>query len=83
MSDDKRLERIEGKVDKIMDHVSSIDATIAGQSGDIRHHIKRTDELQAIVVRVDKHVTIVNGLAKILTAGGVLGALILKLLGKI
>ncbi len=81
--DDQRLSRIETKLDKASDHLSSIDVTLAAQHESLKQHIKRTDELQTIVLPIQKHVILVNGVFKIAIASVAAISLILKLLGKI
>ncbi len=72
MSDDKRLERIEQKLDATNIHLVSIDLTLVDQKKDLVYHIKRTDDLQAIVMHVNKHVDMVNGALKFIGALGIL-----------
>lgn len=83
MADEKRLERIEKKLDDSNEHLASIDITLALQQRSLDYHIKRTNELQKIVLKINTQVLIMNGIFKLLTAGGLVGALILKLVGKI
>lgn len=66
MEDDKRLERIEKKLDDSNDHLASIDVTLALQHESLRHHIKRTDTLQRMAERADKHINMVSGALKLL-----------------
>lgn len=85
MNDDKRITRIEDKVDKIIEKISSIDVTLAAQHVSLKDHIRRTEILEKEMKPVKKHaerVKITFGLI-----GGVsvvLGIIetVLKLLGK-
>ena len=70
--------RIEDKLDKIVDHISNIDTTLAKQSVILDEHIKRTELLEKKLEPVERHVTIVNALVKV-TA--VLGSAIGTILG--
>jgi len=64
MSDDKRLERIEDKLDKVSDHISSIDVTIAQQHLSLKEHIRRTNLLEQDMKPVKQHVIMINGVLK-------------------
>lgn len=80
---DKRLERIETKVDDISDHLGAIDVTLGAQHVTLREHIRRTKLLEEKLVPVEKHVNLINSISKIVTflAGvGSLIAIILKLM---
>jgi hypothetical protein len=67
---EEQLDRLEGKIDTKLDvistHLGSIDVTLALQHQAIAHHIARTDALQTIAIRADKHVTMVSGAIKLL-----------------
>lgn len=76
MSDDKRLERIEKKLDDSMEHLASIDVSIAKQGIDWSYHVKRTDDLQIIVTSVNKKVTMVEGVLKFLGLLSLIGGLV-------
>jgi len=67
MSDD-RLYRIEDKIDKISDRVSSIDKTLAEQHLSLKEHIKRTNLLEAEVRPIKKHVTMLQGAMRLIGA---------------
>jgi len=64
--DDKRLDRIEDKVDTIVDKIGSIDATLAAQHVSLKEHIRRTALLEAEIKPVKRHVDMVNGALKLL-----------------
>ena len=71
--DDKRLERLENKIDKIHDSVASIDKTLLGQAVELKEHIRRTAAAEARVEQVSKdlepiktHVAAMGGVAKAL-----------------
>ncbi len=66
MSDDKRLERIEDKVDNIKDHISSMDVTLQGQHVTLKEHMRRTELLEQQVEPIKKHVEMMNGALKLL-----------------
>jgi len=72
MSDDKRLERIETKVDKISDHLGSIDVTLSAQHESLKDHIRRTEVLEATILPIKKHVDMVKGAMALITLLGVL-----------
>lgn len=54
MSDD-RLERIESKLDKVVEHISSIDSTLAAQHVSLDDHIRRTELLEKDVAPLKAH----------------------------
>lgn len=70
--DDKRLERIEIKLDDISEHLGSIDSTLSAQHVSLRDHIRRTAILEQELRPVKKHVDMVAGGIKLL---GILAAL--------
>lgn len=57
MNDDKQLfadwlARIEAKIDRMSEHDGRVDVTLTKQAGQLEHHIKRTDLLEARVEQV-------------------------------
>lgn len=76
MSDDKRLERIEDKVDSINDHVAKVQTTLAEQHISLKEHMRRTALLEAEIRPIKRHVNHVEGAMKLLAAAALLGALI-------
>lgn len=66
MSDDKRLERIEQKVDDTNDHLASIDATLSAQHVSLKEHIRRTALLEADMRPIKRHVDMMSGALKLL-----------------
>lgn len=73
MSDDQKLIRIEDKIDGIHDKISAIDTTLAAQHESLKHHIKRTDMLEAELKPIRKHVDMVSGALKFI---GIIAALV-------
>jgi hypothetical protein len=70
-----QLDKIEAKVDKIEDSISSIDVTLAKQAKDLEHHIYRTDLaesnielLRSEMMPVKKHVALMDASLKIIGA---------------
>lgn len=66
MSDERRLERIETKVDDIVDHMADMSTTLAEQHISLDTHIARTNALQTIVISVNRKVTMAEGALKLL-----------------
>lgn len=62
--DDKRLERIEQKLDDTNEHLASIDKTLTAQHVSIDYHIKRTDLVEDRLEPLEKHVAEVSGVVK-------------------
>lgn len=48
-SSEKRIIRIEDKIDILSDKLASIDSTLASQHESLKYHIRRTDLLEAKV----------------------------------
>lgn len=70
---ENKLNRIEGKLDKVVEHISSIDSTLAAQHVQLKEHIRRTELLEADVAPLKKRYHMVSGIVKffvLLTAGG-------------
>jgi hypothetical protein len=72
---DKRLEKIEGKIDIIVEKIHSIDKTLDRNTDSLDMHIKRTNLLEKKLAPIDKHVTMVNGVIKFLLGLAALTAL--------
>jgi len=89
----ERDERMEKKLDLIIEKVHAIDKTLAGQHVSLKEHIRRTDLLEDQIYTVDEkiaplqgHVAVVQGVIKTASflaifVGAILG--ILKALGKL
>lgn len=77
--------RLEDKVDKIADNISEINVTLAKQSVILDEHVKRSNLLEAKMVPLEKHVTMVNGVLKFFGLIAVFASIIevfLKILGR-
>ncbi len=61
-----------GKLDKVYDKLSSIDATLAAQHVTLEEHVRRTNLLESKVEPIEKHVTMVNGAIKFIMLVGVI-----------
>ncbi len=66
MSQDRRLERIEKKIDDQNEHLASIDRTLVEQHASLKHHIRRTDLLEKQIEPINKHVARVEGALKLI-----------------
>lgn len=64
--DDKRLDRIEEKIDLLVERVGFIDVTLAKQHVSLVEHIKRTALLEKVIVPIKKHVDVVQGVVKLI-----------------
>lgn len=62
---DDRLIRIEEKIDKVIDRVSSCDVTLAAQHVTLKEHMRRTEALEQIVEPIREHVNTVAAFGKI------------------
>lgn len=78
--DDKRISRIEDKIDIISERLSSIDSTIYAQHISLKEHMRRTDLLEKSLDPVQKHVIMIQGgiklLAGLVIAVGVISSII-------
>jgi hypothetical protein len=63
---DDRIIRIEDKIDKVMEHTSSIDITLAKQHVILEEHVKRTNLLEEKLEPIQKHVNMVHGALKLI-----------------
>jgi archaellum component FlaC len=73
---DDRLERIENKLDKVVDQIGEINETTAKQQVSLEYHIKRTDLLEKKLEPVEAHVSLVSSLFKIISGIAVLAGII-------
>lgn len=74
--DDKRLERIEKKVDDISEHLSSIDVTLGAQHISLKEHVRRTNLLEQKLHPVEVHVNRVEGALKLITLAAAIAAIV-------
>lgn len=74
--DDERGQRIEAKLDKIEEHVSTIKVTLASQHISLVEHIRRTELLEKDIEPLKKHVIMAAGAFKLLGAIAVMAATI-------
>lgn len=82
MSDsDDRIVRIEDKVDRINDHLSSIDSTLSAQHVSLKDHIRRTEILETKIAPLEKQDAVVRFILALLAAGGVAALLLKHLIG--
>ena len=75
MADDKRLERIEVKIDKLSDHLGSIDSTLSAQHVSLKDHIRRTEILEENIVPIRRHFDMVKGALALITIIGTIVAI--------
>ncbi len=67
MADERRLERIEKKLDMQYEHLGSIDNTLQLQHLSLVTHIKRTEMLEEEVAPIKKWMYMTQGAAALLT----------------
>ena len=75
MQDDNRLDRIENKLDHVIEKISSIDATLAKQQVGIDEHIKRSNILEAQMVPIQSRMTELRGAINLIKIIAVLAAI--------
>lgn len=73
---DDRLERIENKLDKVVDQIGEIKETTAKQQVSLDYHIKRTDLLEEKLEPVEKHVELISALFKIIGGLAVIAGIV-------
>lgn len=66
--DDRRHLKLEDKLDKISDHISDINITLAKQSVILEEHVKRTNLLEEKIKPIERHVVMANGALKLIAA---------------
>ncbi len=64
--DDERSTRIEQKLDKVVEHIGSIDVTLGKQHVSLCDHIRRTELLEQEIAPIKKHVNMVSGALKLI-----------------
>lgn len=65
---DENLRRLEDKLDKVSDSISSIDVTLGKQSVSLEEHIRRTELLEERMKPVEAHVIFISGMTKLILA---------------
>lgn len=66
MADDKKLDRIENKLDAIALRVNNVDITLAAQHESLKDHIRRTEILEEEIKPIKAHVDGLKGIIKAL-----------------
>ncbi len=64
MNNDELITKLENKLEKISDHLRSIDITLASQHVTLEEHIKRTKQLEERVDPIEKSVLMFHGFIK-------------------
>lgn len=73
---DTKFKRIEDKLDKIVDTQTTQAVTLARLTTSVEDHIKRTNILEEKVEPISKHVSMVEGAAKLIALVGILATII-------
>lgn len=71
---DTRLDRIEVKVDKVLEHQQATREILAAQHVSLKDHIRRTELLEKAVVPMVKKWAMVQGIGKFLAILGLIAA---------
>lgn len=66
----EREDRIESKIDKVIEHISAIDQTLAAQHESLKIHIKRTDLLEKQTEKLNEHRAKQEGALRLLAFTG-------------
>lgn len=72
-TDDKRLERIENKIDSISDKLETTNVTLGAQHVSLSEHMRRTALLESAIKPIIRKVTLIEGAFK---AIGIVAALL-------
>jgi len=76
MKKSERLEKLDVKLDKVIEHIANIDTTLAKQSVILDEHVKRSTQLEDRMEPVEKHVVMINGVLKFLGLLAAIAAII-------
>jgi archaellum component FlaC len=82
-NDDKRLERVENKLDKVSDQIGEINVTLSAQHESLKEHMRRTELLENDVEPLKRTNTVITFIYKIgiaILGSGVLGWIVKKML---
>lgn len=64
--DDKRLDRLEDKIDIVVTRIGAVDSTLSAQHVSLTEHIRRTELLEAEVKPIKRSVAMMEGALKLL-----------------
>jgi len=73
---DQRIERIETKVDKVLEQQAEMNNVLAKQHEQLIYHIRRTDLLEQELKPIAEHVTVVKGIIRLIGVGAAVAAII-------
>jgi DNA-binding ferritin-like protein len=59
------MDKMEEKLDKVIEHIAEINVTLGKQSVILEEHVKRTNLLEAKLEPVEKHVHMIQGAIKL------------------
>lgn len=84
MNDDRkinedRLMRIEDKVDQVSEKLGEINVTLSAQHVSLKEHIRRTNILEKKIEPIEKHVTMIQGIAKLIILASAVAAIVMAL----
>lgn len=72
---DQRIERLETKIDQVLEQQTEMTVTLAKQHEQIAYHIRRTDLLEQQFKPVIKHVALVEGVGKLVGFGAAIAGI--------
>ena len=73
---DKKLDRLELKIDDIGDHLGSIDITLKAQHISLKEHIRRTSLLEEAMHPIQRHINRVQGAVMFIMGVGAIWAVV-------
>ncbi len=71
-----RDDRLEKKIDKALEHISSIDSTLSAQHESLKIHIHRTNLLESKMEKQEAFSNKISGALKLLGSAGIIMAVI-------
>ena len=69
---DDKFQRLEEKLDFLGEHLAEIDKTLVRNTVSLEDHVRRTNLLETKLEPVEKHVAVIQGIAKFIALLGAL-----------
>jgi hypothetical protein len=68
--------RVDEKLDRILEKISSIDVTLIKQHASLAEHIRRTEILEEKIKPIEVHMTELKGIVKLLKLIGIFATIV-------
>lgn len=76
MNDDKRIERIETKIDDIGDTLGEVNVTLGKQHESLKAHMRRTAILEQTIIPLQKRANMIEGVILAITLAAAIAEII-------